>query len=99
VPVATAHAICRARKRLNHSEDDHLALLKLMKRYWQSATHEDDAAMRDKARGIFRAEWIRLKDQASGIDPFVREAVPQRKVGAVQRETESRATGVGSGAE
>lgn len=69
----------RVEMRLNHNEDDHLALLASMDRYSQSAASEDDIDMRTKARCILKAEWTRLKKEASGIEPFVREAVPERK--------------------
>lgn len=69
----------RVEMRLNHKEDDHLALLAAMDRYDQELSPEADAALRLVARGIFKAEWTRLKKEASGIDPFVREGVPERR--------------------
>lgn len=68
----------RVEMRLNHGEDDHLALLAAMDRFDQELTHESDVALRLAARRIFKAEWTRLKKEASGIDPFVRDAVPLR---------------------
>lgn len=68
----------RVEMRLNHDEDDHLTLLAAMDRFDQELTQETDAALRLAARRIFKAEWTRLKKEASGIDPFVREAVPPR---------------------
>lgn len=69
----------RVEMRLNPDEDEHEKLLELMDRYDQDATTVADLALRTKGRSIFKAEWTRLKREASGIDPFVREAVPERK--------------------
>ncbi len=69
----------RVEMRLNPDEDEHERLLELMDRYDQDATTVADLALRTKGRSIFKAEWTRLKKEASGIDPFVREAVPERK--------------------
>jgi hypothetical protein len=65
--------------RLNHDEDEHFALLSAMDRYDEKASQVADLALRTKARSIFKAEWTRLKKEASGIDPFVREVVPERR--------------------
>lgn len=69
----------RVEMRLNPDEDEHEKLLELMDRYDQDVTTVADLALRTKGRSIFKAEWTRLKKEASGIDPFVREAVPERK--------------------
>lgn len=69
----------RIEMRLNHDEDDHLALLAAMDRYDQELSQEADTALRLVARRIFKAEWTRLKKEASGVSPFVREGVPERK--------------------
>ncbi|GGD87202.1 hypothetical protein GCM10011515_03380 [Tsuneonella deserti] len=69
----------RVEMRLNHDEDEHFALLSAMDRYDEKASQVADLALRTKARSIFKAEWTRLKKEASGIDPFVREVVPERR--------------------
>lgn len=69
----------RVEMRLNPNEDEHEKLLQLMDGYDQNATTVADLALRTKGRSIFKAEWTRLKKEASGIDPFVRETVPERK--------------------
>ncbi len=69
----------RVEMRLNPKEDEHEALLELMDRYDQQPSQVTDLALRTKGRSIFKAEWTRLKKEASGIDPFVREAIPDRK--------------------
>jgi hypothetical protein len=65
--------------KLNPNEGEHEELLKLIDRYDQEATTTADLALRSGARGIFKAEWTRLKKEDSGIDPFVREVVPERQ--------------------
>ncbi len=66
--------------RLNHSESDHLALLAALDNYDFDTSRENHATLRGAGRKIFKAEWTRLKDEAAGIDPYVREAVPPRVV-------------------
>lgn len=63
----------RVDMRLNHNEPDHLALLEAMKKYDEEVSHDAAEALRSIARKIFKAEWERLKKEAAGIDPFVRE--------------------------
>lgn len=65
----------RVEMRLNHNEDDHQNLLRAMDEYDQAVSDESDGKLRSIARKIFKAEWERLKKEAAGIDPFVREAV------------------------
>ncbi len=65
--------------RLNHTEGDHLALLAAIDSFDNSASEVDETELRRVSRKIFRDEWVRLKREASGIDPFVKEAVPPRK--------------------
>lgn len=69
----------RVEMRLNPDEDEHVQLLEMMDRYDQEGTTVANLALRTLARSIFKAEWTRLKKEASGIDPFVREAVPERE--------------------
>lgn len=69
----------RVEMRLNPHEDHHEKLLELMDRYDQDATMVADLALRTAARSIFKIEWSRLKKEASGIDPFMREALPERR--------------------
>ena len=88
----------RVEMRLNLREPDHAALMDAMDKYGQSADHQDDLAMRIAARAIFKPEWERLKKEASGIDPFVREAVPRRLPAADSADGEPRHLGEGSGA-
>jgi hypothetical protein len=66
----------RVEMRLNWKEEAHAKLLELMDTYDQEPSHMHDVSLRTTARGIFKGEWTRLKQEASGIDPFVREAVP-----------------------
>jgi len=77
------HAImlrARVEMRLNlEKEDDHVALLAAMDRYDRELSSEADEELRLIARKIFKAEWERLKNEASGIDPFVREAVSEKR--------------------
>jgi len=70
--------LARVEMRLNHEEHDHLSLLSEMHRFDRDPSPEHGAALRIAARRIFKAEWTRLKKEASGIDPFVREAAPKR---------------------
>lgn len=52
-------------------EDDHKALVAALHNYAANAGQED--AVKTIASKIFKDEWERLKKEASGIDPFVRE--------------------------
>lgn len=65
--------------RLNHDEEDHLALLEALRKFNQEASEDAETSLRIIGRKIFHDEWKRLKREASGIDPFVREAIPPRK--------------------
>ncbi len=76
--LVTLHA--RIEMRLNHTEDDHLSLIEAIRRYDESCCQESETALRVSARKIFKDEWTRLKKEAAGIDPFVREAVPPRRI-------------------
>jgi hypothetical protein len=66
--------------RLNHNENDHLALLQALHRYDQDASDDAETTLRAAGRKIFKDEWTRLKKEASGIDPFVKDAVAPRRV-------------------
>ncbi len=66
--------------RLNHSENDHLSLLSALDQYDHEASDKTSKRLRDVARKIFRDEWSRLKKEASGIDPLVKEAIPKRPI-------------------
>lgn len=70
----------RIEMRLNHTEDDHLALLEALDQYDREASDEVETTLRAAGRKIFADEWRRLKKEASGIDPVVKEAVPPRRV-------------------
>lgn len=71
----------RVEMRLNlEKEGDHGALLAAMDRYDQELSDEADKNLRLIARKIFKAEWERLKKEAAGIDPFVRESVEPRRI-------------------
>lgn len=65
--------------RLNHNEEQHIALLSAMERFDQDASPAAELGLKTTARGIFKAEWTRLKKEASGLDPFVREGTAPRK--------------------
>ena len=69
----------RVEMRLNPDEDEHEKLLELMDRYDQDPTTVAALALRTKARRIFKIEWTRLKKEASGVDPFVRESASPTK--------------------
>lgn len=69
----------RVEMRLNPEEQEHGELLELMDRYDNEPTMAADQELRKKAQGIFKAEWSRLKKEASGIDPFVNEKAPDRR--------------------
>jgi hypothetical protein len=75
--IRTKLVMLRARveMRLNPEEQEHKKLLELMDTYDQNATTAADLELRKMAQGIFKAEWSRLKKEASGIDPLVRERV------------------------
>lgn len=70
----------RIEMRLNHDECDHLALLDALRRHHAEATDSTETILRAAGRKIFRDEWVRLKKEASGVDPFVKEIVPSRRV-------------------
>jgi hypothetical protein len=59
------------------AEDDHKALVAALHHY--SSHDGQEEAVKKVASKIFKDEWERLKKEASGIDPFVREAAPERK--------------------
>ncbi len=60
-----------------NAEHDHKALVAAMHHYASNAGQEE--AVKKVASKIFKDEWERLKTEASGIDPFVREVVPERQ--------------------
>ncbi|WP_324698729.1 hypothetical protein [Novosphingobium sp. RL4] len=64
--------------RLNHTESDHLALIAALDNYDFDPSRENHEVLRRAGRKIFKAEWTRLKKEAGGIDPYVRETVPPR---------------------
>lgn len=66
--------------RLNHGEDDHRALLAALDKFDSDTSHETAKVLREVSRKIFKDEWTRLKKEASGIDPFVKEAIPERTI-------------------
>ena len=70
----------RIEMRLNHGENDHRVLLTALSRHDADPSDEAEATVREAGRKIFSDEWKRLKKEASGIDPFVKEAVPPRRV-------------------
>jgi hypothetical protein len=65
----------RIKLRLNHSEADHLAFIDAMRNYELAQDPSKQKALEDIARKIFSHEWARLKLEATGRDPFVKEAV------------------------
>lgn len=67
----------RIELRINRNEPEHQALLDALDRYGREASDEADIELRKQASAIFKAEWERLKKEASGIDPFVRENLPR----------------------
>lgn len=69
----------RIEMRLNHGEEDHLALLAALDRYDQEVSTEAATTLRAAGRKIFKEEWTRLKKEASGINPFAKEGVPSRR--------------------
>lgn len=58
------------------AEEDHKALVTALHRLFSRG--DDEEAVKDAASKIFKAEWERLKKEASGIDPFVQETLPER---------------------
>jgi hypothetical protein len=70
----------RVDMRLNHAEDDHIALLKALGRYDVELSEDAESELRAIARRIFKAEWERLKKEAAGIDPFVRGSTPAKQL-------------------
>lgn len=66
--------------RLNHSEDNHLALLSALGSYDKEPSAAARTTLQAVGGNIFKEEWTRLKREASGIDPFVKESVPPRRV-------------------
>lgn len=79
--VIKERLLARIEMRLNwtgpKAEDDHKALVAALHDYAENAGREEP--VKTIASKIFKEEWERLKKEASGIDPFVREAVPERK--------------------
>lgn len=73
--------LARIEMRLNwtgpKAEDDHRTLVTELHRLASQLGEEQ--AVKDAASKIFKDEWERLKKEASGTDPFVREAVTERK--------------------
>jgi len=63
----------RVELRLNRQEVEHLALLDALDRYDAECSPEADCDLRRLATEIFKFEWERLKKEAAGIDPFVKE--------------------------
>jgi hypothetical protein len=63
----------RIELRINRHETDHLDLLAVLDRYSHDFSKEADAELRQRASDIFKFEWERLKKEAAGIDPFVKE--------------------------
>ena len=63
----------RIEMRLNLTEEEHLALLAALDRYDQELSEDANVQLRSAARLIFDIEWKRLKKEASGIEPFVKE--------------------------
>jgi len=79
--VAKERILARIEMRLKwtgpNAEEDHKDLIAALHRY---ANHYDDEnKVKEVATKIFKDEWERLKKEASGIDPFVREAVRRRE--------------------
>ena len=68
----------RVEMRLNPEEQEHEKLLELIDTYDRNSTTAADLELRKMAQGIFKAEWSRLKKEASGIDPLVRERESDR---------------------
>jgi hypothetical protein len=64
----------RVELRINRTENEHIELLGAIDRYDREFTNEADADLRVRAGAIFKAEWDRLKKEASGTNPFVKEA-------------------------
>lgn len=63
----------RIELRINRSEAEHTSLLKALDRYDADFGDEADADLRIQASKIFKFEWERLKKEAAGTDPFVKE--------------------------
>jgi hypothetical protein len=62
----------RVEMRLNPEEAEHLALLAAMDLFRGDPSSQNDKNLRTQAGGIFKAEWERLKKEATGINPLVR---------------------------
>jgi hypothetical protein len=72
----------RVELRINHKEQPHLGLLGALDRYDTEYSADADRDLRLRAGAIFKEEWERLKREAAGTDPFVRElpaSAPQQK--------------------
>jgi hypothetical protein len=73
--------LARIEMRLNwtgpKAEDDHKALVAALQDYAENPGRE--GSVKTISSKIFKDEWERLKKEASGIDPFVREALPERR--------------------
>lgn len=69
----------RINMRLNHDEDDHVALIDALRRHDEEGAGSSETRLRAQGRKIFKDEWRRLKKEASGIDPLVKEIVPPRR--------------------
>ena len=59
--------------RINSKEAEHIELLGAIDRYDKEFSNEADTDLRIRASAVFKSEWERLKKEASGISPFVKE--------------------------
>jgi len=59
------------------AEADHIALVRALHRL--ALRFGEDEAVKEAASKIFKDEWERLKKEAAGIDPFVRESKAKDK--------------------
>lgn len=62
----------RIELRINRNEAEHIDLLDAIDQYDREFSSESDTALKIRASSIFKAEWERLKKEASGINPFVK---------------------------
>lgn len=68
----------RIELRINRTEPEHLNLLKALDRYDREFSDESDNDLRVQAGAIFKSEWERLKKEAAGTNPFVKEVKHRR---------------------
>jgi Arc/MetJ-type ribon-helix-helix transcriptional regulator len=63
----------RIELRINRNEAEHLGLLEAIDRFDREFTNATDTDLRIQASAIFKTEWERLKREAAGTNPFVKD--------------------------